>query len=423
MNMRNFVRILMAVVLAGATSISWAVGDPWSPAGSQSGAYLGVMVEKVSPETANALHLSSGGTMIENVDQDGPACHAGLKGGDVVTAFNGKPVSGPEQFASMIHSSAPGSTATLTLVRDGKTQDVKVKLGDWKTMATVTPLPPRAPMSPVMAAPMAMPAMPDVRITTPMVARSGIIIEPLSPQLAEFFGTPANLGVLVRSVDKGSPGSVAGLKAGDVIVKVNNESIHDMADWKRALKSQSGKLTLSVIRDKREQKLNMNLPANSSELTGPDWDKFELDMQAFSEEMRQLGPQFEASAREMAKLDPKQIEAIHKQVEESVKAAQPEIKRQAEELAEQSKEFQKQAEQMSKDWAKMAPEWARQAKEMSEQMKPSAEELNKMTHELQLQMKNWQPEFQKQMDELKKQLDEEMRNWKMNFEWNEPKQL
>jgi membrane-associated protease RseP (regulator of RpoE activity) len=423
MNIRNFARLLMAVVLAGATSMSWAVGDPWSPAGSQSGAYLGVMVEQVSPETASALHLSSGGTMIQNVDQDGPACHAGLKGGDVITAFNGKPVGDPEQFASMIHSSAPGSMATLTLIRDGKTQDVKVKLGDWKAMAAVHPLPPRAPMSPVMAAPMAMPAMPDVHITTPMVARSGIIIEPLSPQLAGFFGTPANLGVLVRSVDKGSPGSAAGLKAGDVIVKVNNESIHDMADWKRALKSQAGKLTLTVIRDKREQKLLMTLPANTSELTGPDWDKFELDMQAFSEQMKQLGPQFEANAREMARLDPKQIEAIHKQVEESMKAAQPEIKRQAEEWAKQSKEIQKQAEQISKDWAKRAPELARQAQEMTEQMKPSAEEMKKMTHDLQLQMKNWQPEFQKQMDELKKQLDEEMRNWKMNFEWNEPKQL
>ena len=70
------------------------------------GAYLGVMVDNVSPETAAALHLTSGGTVIANVDQDGPACKAGLKGGDVVTAFNGKSVSGRDQFASLIQECA-----------------------------------------------------------------------------------------------------------------------------------------------------------------------------------------------------------------------------------------------------------------------------------------------------------------------------
>ena len=66
-----------------------------------------------------------------------------MKGGDVVSAFNGKPVSGPDQFASMIHSSAPGSTVTLTVYRNGKSQDMKVKLGDWKQMAALPPAAPR----------------------------------------------------------------------------------------------------------------------------------------------------------------------------------------------------------------------------------------------------------------------------------------
>ena len=92
-----------------------------------------------------------------------------------------------------------------------------------------------------------------------MIARSGIVVEPLSPQLCEFFGVPPNKGVLVRvGGEEAAPGASAGLKAGDVIVKVNNETIHDMADWKRALNGK-GKLSVTIVRDKREQNLQMNL--------------------------------------------------------------------------------------------------------------------------------------------------------------------
>ena len=86
-------------------------------------------------------------------------------------------------------------------------------------------------------------------------------MEPLSPQLSDFFGVPENRGVLVRSVDKASPGALAGLKAGDVIVKVNNEIIHDVADWRRALRGQNGKVALGIVRDKKEQVLTISLAA------------------------------------------------------------------------------------------------------------------------------------------------------------------
>ena len=125
----NFV--MCAALMVGAAVSSLAAGHPGDPS---SGAYLGVMVEKVSPEMATSMHLGNGGALIENVDQDGPACRAGLKSGDIVTSFNGKAVTNPDQFASMIHTSAPGSTVTLTVVRGGQSRDMKVTLGDWRQM-------------------------------------------------------------------------------------------------------------------------------------------------------------------------------------------------------------------------------------------------------------------------------------------------
>ena len=180
------------------------------------------MVDAVPAATAEALHLKNGGAFIANVDQDGPACHAGLQSGDVVVAYNGKPVTGSEQFAGLIHDSAAGSTVMMTVIRDGQSKDIKVKLGDWRQMAGM----PRAPLSPVGTMPFAAPerpplpprAYPDIDMmgSTPISARQGIQVEPLSPQLCDFFGVGENKGVLVRTVEKGSPGAAAGLRAGDV---------------------------------------------------------------------------------------------------------------------------------------------------------------------------------------------------------------
>jgi len=414
---------MVAVSMAAAP---WAWAAPVYPGGPQSGAYLGVMVDKVSPETAATLHLS-GGTAISNVDQDGPACQAGLKGGDIVTAFNGKPVSGPEQFAGLIHGSAPSSTVTLTVLRDGHSREMKVKLGNWAQMAPLPPVPPRAPLSAAGAMPPSPPpplppvAWPDIEVHayTPMVARSGIVVEPLSPQLCEFFGVPTNEGVLVRSVEKGSPGASAGLKAGDVIVRVNDEAIHDMGDWKRALKAQGGKVTLSIMRDKRSQTVQMMVPASTSRVESGDWEAFDQEMQTLAAEMEKLGPEFEQDGREMAaltQLDQAQIDEIHRQAKSAAKAAAPEMKKQAEAM-------RKQAEQMRKDMAKLTPEMARTAKEMAESMKPTAKEWADMAREMQKSLEEMQPELQKEMDEFQKEWQQEMREWQENLKGRNPKQL
>lgn len=445
--MRNTSNFFMIVLLTLSMAVAGSAA-PGSPGDPSNGAYLGVMVDNVSPETAAALHLASGGTVIANVDQDGPACKAGLKSGDVVTAFNGKSFNGRDQFASLIHASAPGSTVTLTVIRSGKTQDMKVKLGNWTQMAGAMPPPP--PLNPVGTMAFAPPMPPDVdiHIQTPMMSRSGIIVEPLSPQLCDFFGVAANKGVLVRSVEKGSAGASSGLKAGDVIVKVNDETIHDMADWKRALNAK-GKLNLSVVRDKKEQSLQLNLPPNTSQLNA---DSFDQEMQALSAEMQKLGPEFERDAQEMAKLDTqqfdearreaeatartvtpemkkqaqdmrKQAEQIRKEAEKAGRTMTPEMKRQAAELHKEAAQMEKQAEQIRKDLAKMTPEMARTARDMADSMKPTAKELNDMAREMAAQWKTMQPELQQQMQELKKEMEQEKREWQEIFKGSSPKQL
>ena len=438
--------------IAGVVPAGDATPMPPSPGEGHSGAYLGVMLDIVSPEKAASLHLKDGsGAAITGVDQDGPACRAGLKNGDIVVAFNSKTVEGPDQLASLIHASAPGSIVSMTVIRDGQSKEVKVTLGDWKQMAGVH----KAPPPPVVAMPFAAPApplpprmYPDIEIPnfTSISARHGIVVEPLSPQLCDFFGVPQNKGVLVRSVEKGSPGAAAGLRAGDVIVRVNNETIHDMADWRQAAKTHSGKVTLAIVRDKKELTVEVSLPANTSELKGEDWDAFGQDMRAMAEEMQRLGPEFAENAQEtatLAQLDQnqldelnrgtqtaaksatpeikKQAEEIRKQADAAMKAATPEMKKQAEALRKQAAEMRKQSEQMRKEMEKMAPQLEKDARKMADNMKPTAKELADMARDISKSMKEMGPEFQKEMEQFKKDMEQEKREWQDIFKGTDSK--
>src|ERR1700736_6207504 len=110
------------------------------------------------------------------------------------------------------------------------------------------------------------PSMPDfdLPVSVDIVhssARSGLMVENMTPQLGEFFGVKSGNGVLIRSVEKGSRADKAGFRAGDVIVRVNDQPVHNTSDFSHALRSRkAGAVTVNVIRDKKEQNLNLPLP-------------------------------------------------------------------------------------------------------------------------------------------------------------------
>ncbi len=78
--------------------------------------YLGVHIDEVTPQTASTLKLSdTSGALITYVDQDGPACKAGLKNNDVVVGFNGSKVQSPDQLQDLIHATPAGKTVNLAV--------------------------------------------------------------------------------------------------------------------------------------------------------------------------------------------------------------------------------------------------------------------------------------------------------------------
>jgi membrane-associated protease RseP (regulator of RpoE activity) len=238
-------------------SWSWGYGSEEGGGGSS---YLGVDIADVSAERLGELKLKEEhGAEITMVDQDAPAGKAGLHEHDVIVSLNGTAVESAAQLRRMIKETPPGRVVNLGISRDGQPLTIKVQLADRHKSMAWQPKMPEMPKMPDM------PAMPDFDVPVSVVIvhsslRSGLMVENLTPQLGNFFGVKDGKGVLVRSVDKGSRGEKAGFRAGDVVIKVNNQPVHDTSDFTHALRSSPGSAAVIVMREKKEQNLTLTLP-------------------------------------------------------------------------------------------------------------------------------------------------------------------
>jgi hypothetical protein len=176
--------------------------------------------------------------------------------------MNNNAIESGAQLRRLIHETPAGRVVTLGISRDGQPMTVKVQLADkHKEFAMTGPDMKNFHINvPEIHIPdIDIPSINMVMVTSS--ARSGLSVENITPQLGEFFGVKNGNGVLVRAVEKGSRAEKAGFRAGDVIVRVNDEPVHDTGDFSHAVRSRDGAaITVGVIRDKREQKLNLTLP-------------------------------------------------------------------------------------------------------------------------------------------------------------------
>jgi serine protease Do len=205
---------------------------------------------------------------ITMVDQDAPAGKAGLKEQDVILTLNGEKIASVEQLRRMIRETPPGRVVRLSISRNGQPMTIQVQLADRKSGlgdlgANGKSFHVTVPAMPVMPE---MPALPDLDIPVSIVvvhssARSGLMVENLTPQLGDYFGVKNGEGVLVRSVERGSRAEQAGFRAGDVITKVNGEPVRDSGDFTHALRSRKDNtVSIGIVRDKKEQSVTLSLP-------------------------------------------------------------------------------------------------------------------------------------------------------------------
>jgi serine protease Do len=282
---------LVAIGLAGLfvgsllpVQTAWALSPrlPLGGHGSRSSqGYLGVTFRDVSDEEMMALKIKGPrGAEIVLVDHDGPGCRSGLREHDVILQMNDKTIDSEEQLRRMLRETPAGRTVTFLINRDGQQQTISTQLANrdtvgqeaWERHMTV-PDPSEssghgsgffgggAPSADV-------PRHGFLGTTILSSSYTGALLEMMGPQLEDFFG--AQGGLLVRSVDPDSPAAVAGMRAGDVVIKVNAVPVVNSADWLKMVHDNRGKsLSVVVLRDRKEQILTLTPDAKRRSSVAP----------------------------------------------------------------------------------------------------------------------------------------------------------
>jgi serine protease Do len=368
--MRKQILIVIAIVPLllswSRASQKWTIdssqpyGIPSEDSGTSS--YLGVDIADITADRLGALKLKEEkGVEVTMVDQDAPAGKAGLREHDVILNMNGTVIESKVQLQRMIHETPAGRVVALELSRNGQPMTIKVQLADRsKEFGHMAPMDKdlHIQIPPI-------PNMPDFDVPNIAVVyvhssmRSGLMVENLTPQLGEFFGAKNGNGVLVRSVEKGSRAASAGMRAGDVIVRVGEQAIHDTGDFTHALHAHgSGSVTVGVIRDRKEQTLTITLPErkDSGEMIEESKQEPELDAETqaaifeVQDEIAKLRPQLELArkesrkaAEEMRKSMCDRQKQMTEQAEKVKRGIKPEVEK---ELEKNSQKLQRKIEQL-----------------------------------------------------------------------------
>jgi serine protease Do len=350
-----------------AQNLSDSPNRSWIFSSEDSGtsSYLGVDISDVTTERLSALKLKEEkGVEVTMVDQDAPAGKAGIKEHDVILTLNGAAVESKAQLQRMIHETPAGRIIALGLSRDGQPLTIKVQLADkHKEFAMAGPDMKDFHVNiPEIHIPdIDMPAINMVMTTSS--ARSGLMVENLTPQLGDFFGVKNGNGVLVRSVEKGSRAEKAGLRAGDVIVKINEQPVHDTSDFAHAVRTRNGgSVSVGVIRDRKEQNLNLTLPdrKESGDLIQ---EESSDDSVIGAESVLELSD----LQQEVAELHP-QMELVVEDAKTSAKELQKDLCTQHDKVRQQTEKLKNQSklrrDQLQKDQKNLVIELDRQPREL-----------------------------------------------------------
>jgi serine protease Do len=189
--------------------------------------WLGVMIQKITPELKQKLDLKDEkGALVADVTPGGPAEKAGIQRGDVIVTFNGKEIKEMSELPYVVASTPVGKNVAVEVLRKGQKKNLEVKIAELKDEK-------------------------EAPVVTEAKPRLGMTVEDLTPELAKNFGLSEAKGVVVVQVEDGSSSAEAGLRAGDVILEIDQSPVKDVKDFGRKIESYKAEDTVLILAKRR----------------------------------------------------------------------------------------------------------------------------------------------------------------------------
>ena len=185
--------------------------------------WLGVSVQELTPDLSNSLGMDkSHGALVSTVADGSPAEKAGIKAGDVIIEYNGKPIQHSSELPILVARTDVGKTVPLKVFRGKGETTLSVTVGELKEEEKIAPQPKKS--------------------------HFGLTVQPVPPEIASNLGLEETRGVVITSVDPSGPAAAAGFRRGDVILEIDRKPIRGLPDYEKAIAQANEKNLLFLVR-------------------------------------------------------------------------------------------------------------------------------------------------------------------------------
>jgi serine protease Do len=220
-NLRGEVVGINTAIISGGQGIGFAIPVNMAKAllpqlktsGKVVRGWLGVVIQKVTPDLAKSLGLKVlEGALVSDVIEDSPAAKSGIKRGDVIVSFDGKPIKEIDQLPRIVAATPVGKKAKVGLIREGSSVEVDVTITEGKDETR------------------------EAANTGPEVDKNyGLVVQNVTPEIAHHLRVKDTKGVIVTDIQQGSAAEEADVRAGDIIREINRKPVRNVDDFREIL--------------------------------------------------------------------------------------------------------------------------------------------------------------------------------------------
>lgn len=176
--------------------------------------WIGVVIQKVTPELKDKLDLlDEKGALVSDVVSRGPADASGIKRGDVIVSFDGKPIKESRELPYIVASTPVGKTVFVEVIRNQEKMTAEVNVGELKTAAEE-----------------------EFQQMSKGEAVFGLTLQEITPELAQQYDLAETSGLIIVNVENNSQAAEADLRSGDIILEVDRTTVKNIAAFNRKIR-------------------------------------------------------------------------------------------------------------------------------------------------------------------------------------------